>query len=239
MRPADDLFGEALYDAWMGRERRRLGIRRDDGHCDLAGAGQWLGDWLWPSEQVIAGAARGSVLDIGCGGGRHLVHFAARGHPVTGLDRSPGALRVCRARGLDRLIEADVLASGDLGRHDTILLFGNNTGIAGTPDGVRGLFARLGAALAPGGAVLLTSVDVRGATHGLHAAYRAANLRAGRPAGSQRLRLEYAFRAGPWFRWLHLTHGELRRYAAAAGLRVAQLVPTGRGGSYGAMLCRA
>jgi len=34
-----------------------------------------------------------SVLDIACGGGRHLAWFAQRGHPVTGVDRDTTAAR--------------------------------------------------------------------------------------------------------------------------------------------------
>lgn len=34
----------------------------------------------------------GAVLDVACGHGRHLRWFAQRGHPVTGVDRSPEAI---------------------------------------------------------------------------------------------------------------------------------------------------
>jgi SAM-dependent methyltransferase len=36
--------------------------------------------------------ARGSVLDIACGHGRHMKWLAGRGHPVTGVDRSAEAI---------------------------------------------------------------------------------------------------------------------------------------------------
>lgn len=34
----------------------------------------------------------GAVLDLACGHGRHMRHFAALGHPVTGVDRNPEAI---------------------------------------------------------------------------------------------------------------------------------------------------
>lgn len=34
----------------------------------------------------------GDVLDLACGHGRHMRHFAALGHPVTGVDRNPEAI---------------------------------------------------------------------------------------------------------------------------------------------------
>lgn len=38
----------------------------------------------------------GTVLDIACGQGRHMAWFAARGHAVTGVDRSPEAMDAVR-----------------------------------------------------------------------------------------------------------------------------------------------
>ena len=46
----------------------------------------WVQRW---SHLVPAG---GAVLDVACGQGRHLRWFASRGHPVTGVDRSPDAI---------------------------------------------------------------------------------------------------------------------------------------------------
>ena len=54
-------------------------------------------DWIqrW-AHLVPAGAP---VLDVACGLGRHLRWFAARGHPVTGVDRSPQAIEAAAAVG--------------------------------------------------------------------------------------------------------------------------------------------
>jgi len=55
----------------------------------------------------------GPLVDFGCGTGRHIIHFAKRGFPVTGVDISPHMLDVARkklkAQGLKaRLIQADM-----------------------------------------------------------------------------------------------------------------------------------
>lgn len=55
------------------------------------------------SPLVPAGAP---VLDVACGRGRHLHWFAARGHPVVGVDRDAEALAA--VRGVGELIEADI-----------------------------------------------------------------------------------------------------------------------------------
>lgn len=52
-----------------------------------------------PAEWVVRWApliARGRVLDLACGGGRHARHLAGLGHEVTALDREPQALESIR-----------------------------------------------------------------------------------------------------------------------------------------------
>lgn len=46
------------------------------------------------------------MLDVACGRGRHLHWFAARGHPVIGVDRDGEALAA--VQGVGELIEADI-----------------------------------------------------------------------------------------------------------------------------------
>ena len=53
----------------------------------LSAPSPWVVRW---SHLAAPGA---SVLDVACGGGRHLAWFAQRGHPVTGVDRDTAAAR--------------------------------------------------------------------------------------------------------------------------------------------------
>lgn len=48
----------------------------------------------------------GSVLDVACGHGRHMRWFAERGHPVTGVDRSPEAIAAVAPLGT--AVQADI-----------------------------------------------------------------------------------------------------------------------------------
>ncbi|MGB3072529.1 MAG: methyltransferase domain-containing protein [Ottowia sp.] len=60
--------------------------------------------WVWRwSPLVPAGAP---VLDVACGGGRHMRWFAQRGHPVTGVDRDPRAVEAVRSLG--EAVQADI-----------------------------------------------------------------------------------------------------------------------------------
>jgi len=68
-------------------------------------ASQWVQRW---SHLVAPGA---SVLDVACGRGRHVHWFAARGHPVTAVDRSAEALQTMAglaAGGKAQLVLADI-----------------------------------------------------------------------------------------------------------------------------------
>ena len=53
----------------------------------------WVARW---SHLLPAGC---SVLDLACGHGRHMRHFADLGHPVTGVDRNPEAIAAVSATG--------------------------------------------------------------------------------------------------------------------------------------------
>lgn len=60
--------------------------------------------WVRRFTTLLAPGA--SVLDVACGDGRHVRWFAARGHPVTGIDRDAAALDAARGQG--ELIQADL-----------------------------------------------------------------------------------------------------------------------------------
>ena len=53
----------------------------------------WVARW---SHLLPAGC---SILDLACGHGRHMHHFANRGHSVTGVDRNPEAIAAVSALG--------------------------------------------------------------------------------------------------------------------------------------------
>ena len=59
----------------------------------------------------------GRVLDLGCGTGRHLAHFAAKGFEMTGVDLSEHMLAVARRRLAAERVSA-TLVRGDITRLD-------------------------------------------------------------------------------------------------------------------------
>jgi SAM-dependent methyltransferase len=90
--------------------------------------------------------AKGTVLDVACGGGRHARWFAARGYRVVGVDRDAGALATLQ--GIAETVEADI-ENGPWpfpGRSFDAVVVTNYLW--------RPLFAEILAAVAPGGLLL-------------------------------------------------------------------------------------
>lgn len=90
--------------------------------------------------------AGGDVLDLACGGGRHVRWFAERGHAVTAVDRDSAALDTLA--GIAQTVEADI-ENGPwplAGRQFAAVIVTNYLW--------RPLFARIGACVAPGGVLL-------------------------------------------------------------------------------------
>lgn len=69
-------------------------------HTRTVAASPWIQRW---SHLVRPDS---TVLDVACGGGRHLTWFAARGHVVTGIDIDTHAARTLAPPA--RLIQADI-----------------------------------------------------------------------------------------------------------------------------------
>ena len=90
----------------------------------------------------------GEVLDLACGGGRHVRLLAALGHPVLAVDRDPQALAACVAPGI-------VTEQHDLENGAPWPYAGREfAGIVVTNYLHRPLFAPLFKSLAPGGVLI-------------------------------------------------------------------------------------
>lgn len=99
------------------------------------------------------------IIDVPCGSGRHALALANRGHHVTGVDISPGAIGYARRAAADAglLIDLSVADLRDIpreGRFDAAVCMGNSFGyldLAGTRD----VAAALAGAIRPGGGLVI------------------------------------------------------------------------------------
>jgi SAM-dependent methyltransferase len=176
-----------------------LVLRDDAGRTRVLPLDTWLGAAGAVDERVLD-RARGPVLDVGCGPGRHVHALARRGVLAVGVDVSPVAVALARRRGAS-VLEASIFDRlPGAGAWRTALLLDGNIGIGGRPDA---LLRRLVALLAAGGTVLV-ELDPPGAG-----------------VARGRVRLEAGATVSDWFAWAHVGAEAIAMPARAAGLRVA------------------
>lgn len=105
-----DAFGLAFLDRYHGGSGVHI-IERDDGHEEAMNADLYFLDYYeWDTFHTATAQDRlgvemvsGRILDVGAGAGRHALALQQRGHEVVALDVSPGAIEVCRDRGVEQV----------------------------------------------------------------------------------------------------------------------------------------
>jgi SAM-dependent methyltransferase len=168
------------------------------------------------------------VLDVGCGAGRVALHLQERGHEVVGIDLSPLAVEVSRRRGVRDARELPVTQVGpELGRFDTIVMFGNNFGLMGSRRRAPWLLQRFRSIANDGARILAESVDPYKTDNPEHLAFQAANLRRGRMAGHLRIRIRHQAYATPWFDYLLASPEEMAELAEGTGWELRRVIDEG------------
>jgi SAM-dependent methyltransferase len=192
---AVELYGRGLE----GTEEQLL-LRDDRGGVHPLAIGRWLGPATRADDDVLRRAVE-PVLDVGCGPGRHVLALARRGRLAIGIDISPVAVRVARARGamvVEGCVFSQVPGAGTWG---SALLLDGNIGIGGRP---ATLLRRVASLLAPRGHVLV-ELDPPGAG-----------------CRGTRARIESPGGTSEWFAWSRVDASAIDAVAMHAGLRVTE-----------------
>ena len=202
-------------------------IERDDGLINGAPSAGYLADPAeWPDHDHRAlSRVRGNVLDIGVGGGRIALELQRRGVPVTGLDVSPGAVEVCRRRGVRDLVlgTLDEHAAAVGPAYDTFLLLGNNLGLIEGAARAPSFLAALARLARPGAQVIAHGTDPYNTTDPVHTSYHRRNRSRGRLGGQLRLRIRYRELATEWFDYLVCSVDELSALLAGSPWRISEI----------------
>jgi len=140
------------------------------------------------------------VLDIGAGAGRHSLVVQRRELESVAIDISPGAVEVCRRRGVRdaRLLPLDKIDES-LGVFDTVLLLCGNFGLAGGRDETIALLERLHSLTSPGARIVLDTVSPYEDNDETDLAYFERNRKRGRMPGQVTIRIRYDGLTTPWY----------------------------------------
>lgn len=156
-----DILGEALLDYHNLKYTEDIIIHSSLGEDDILPIPYMFRgfDKMPLLEQIALQYCSGSILDVGCGAGSHSLYLQENGFDVTGLDASPGAISVCRQRGVMKTIHSEFLEIKDQ-KYDTLLLLMNGIGIAGKLKNLDQYLNQMKMLLRPNGQVLLDSSDI-------------------------------------------------------------------------------
>jgi SAM-dependent methyltransferase len=225
-----DAYGQMLLAALDDASNVVEIVERDDGFISASVMGPKLyfaPFRQWPAHHRQAMRfVRGRVLDCGAGAGRVALHLQERGHDVVAIDNSPGAIEVCKRRGIRdarELAFADV--SRALGTFDTLVLLGNNFGLFGTPARAKKLLRRLRRMTSDDARIIAETRDVSsgpGSETPEHAAYRRQNVERGRLPGQIRIRIRFRKTVGPWMDYPMVSRRELEQILDGTAWTLAQ-----------------
>lgn len=222
--PEQDAYGQAMYDFFCKKETVEI-IEREDGYIDAGryGHGAYFAPyakWLKIERQAIR-FARGRVLDVGCGPGRVALYLQEKGHKVVGIDYSPGAVKVARARGVrDARVMEFKEVDADLGLFDTVVMFGNNFGLFESFRTARTMLRRLHGMMSEDGRIIATVGDPYKTKEPYHLEYHALNRKRGRMGGQIRIRIRYQKMKTPYFDYLFVSQDELREILEGTGWEI-------------------
>jgi SAM-dependent methyltransferase len=228
--PSRDAFGEeikAYYESGKGVTEI---VERDDGYIDThEGVPNYFSTYEeWREDEKSAlSHCRGRVVDVGCGAGRIALYLQEKGHSVVGIDVSPGAIEVCRARGVKELLQIPFTQiDGRVGQVDRFVLFGNNFGLFGSPKRARWLLRRLKSLSSDDALIIAQTTDPYHTENPDHLAYHERNRKRGRLGGQLRIRVRYRRIIGPWMDYLLVSKEELEQIVQGTGWAVQQYIET-------------
>lgn len=232
MKTDRDAYGRQLLAQYEGQEPTAEIVERDDGYVDTGSeAGAYFEPYSrWPAiEQRAIKFAQGRVLDIGCGAGRHALYLQEKGLDVTGIDSSPGAIKVCRLRGVKKALVRPIsdVDKFKAGSFDTVLMLGNNFGLFGSAAGAERLLNKLSRITSSDAIIIAGTRDPHITTNADHLRYQRLNKKRGRLPGQIRLRVRFGKITGEWMDYLLASPREMETLLKGSGWEIERLIGTG------------
>jgi SAM-dependent methyltransferase len=227
MKAEKDGYGKQLLAQYYGQTPTAEIIERDDNYIGTgSNAGLYFteyDEWHELERQAIA-KARGKILDIGCGAGRHALYLQEKGFDVTGIDNSPGAIKVCKLRGLKKALVRPVgeIEKFPENRFDTILMLGNNFGLFGSAENAPIILEKMSRITKKDAQIIAGTRNPYKTELKEHLEYLRFNKKRGRMAGQIRMRIRYGKIVGDWFDYLFVSPDEMEKILEKTDWRVKE-----------------
>jgi len=237
---SQDAYGHEIVDHMQGKPVLEI-VERDDRYIEInSGPKAYFApfkDWPDHEKQAIR-YAKGRVLDVGCGAGRVLLYLQEKGLECVGIDVSSLAVKACRERGAkDARVISITRVGPQLGKFDSILMFGNNFGLLGGKKRAEWVLEKYRRLANPGVQLIVSTTDPYATNDTDHLNYQKFNLRRGRMGGQIRLRIRYKKYQTPWLDYLLVSQPEMTAMLKNSGWKVTKFIP-GSGGAYAAVIQR-
>jgi ubiquinone/menaquinone biosynthesis C-methylase UbiE len=238
IRKDQDAYGAEMLAAYKTAGYGILEIvERSDGYIDFARTGpvRYFSDRKgWSKrERAAIQNVRGRVLDIGCGAGRFALYLQSKGHSVTAIDNSSGAIKVCKLRGVESAMVRSIAEIGKFkaGSFDTILMMGNNFGLFGSRKKAKRLLREMFRITTEQGQIIAEATDPYQTSEPVHLQYLKLNRSRGRMSGQLRLRIRHKKVIGQWFDYLFVSQKEMKTILDGTGWGIKKVHSEG-GPSY-------
>jgi len=224
-----DAYGQMLLTQLKTGEEVCEIIEREDNFIDTGSApGYYFIDykhWL-KAEKHAMKYVKGRVLDVGCGAGRHALYLQEKGFDVTGIDSSPGAVKVCRVRGLRRAIVRpfEDISKFKTASFDTVLMMGNNFGLFGSAKKGPPLLRELFRITSNNARIIAGSMNPYGTNNPAHLNYHKLNKKRGRMPGQIKFRIRFGTSISDWFDYLLVTPEEMGKLLNGTGWRIKKIL---------------
>jgi SAM-dependent methyltransferase len=229
MRINEDAYGKQLLAQFQSGAPTAEIIERDDRFVTTGSeAGLYFRNYKqWsPLERRAIKLAKGRILDIGCGAGRHSLYLQEKSFDVTAIDVSPGAVKVCKLRGLKKALVRPI---SDVDKFkpnsfDTVLMLGNNFGLFGNAKEAKSLLKKLYRITSPDARIIAGTRNPFKTDDPNHLQYHRWNKKRGRMPGQIRMRVRFAKTVGAWFDYLFVSPKEMEDVLSETDWRVEKVM---------------
>jgi len=239
MKPKQDAFGQEVWTHLKGKNGFEI-IERDDKFLETTkGPECYFSEYKnWSEHEKRAMKfAKGRVLDIGCGAGRHCLYLQRKGFNVTGIDNSPLAIKVCKKRGLKKV---KLMPISEIGKFkpnafDTIIMMGNNFSLVGNFKRAKSMMKKMYKITSQDAFIIAETRDPYKTKDKMHLDYHKFNKKRGRMPGQIKLRVRFKKYVSPWLDYLFVSKKEMKEILKETGWKVKKFIDSEKG-TYAAII---